>query len=60
MLQKALSIIIIVILIITGCSASKLSAEETLEKMETAESYSCEAKMAVKNNKSIFYYNLKQ
>ncbi len=60
MLQKALSIITIVILIITGCSASKLSAEETLEKMETAESYSCEAKMAVKNNKSIFYYNLKQ
>jgi len=60
MLQKALSIIIVVFLIITGCSASMPSAEKILEKMETAESYSCEAKMAVKNNKSIFYYNLKQ
>jgi len=60
MLQKALSIIIIVFLIITGCSASIPSAEKILKKMETAESYSCEAKMAVKNNKSIFYYNLKQ
>lgn len=60
MLQKALSIIIIVLVVISGCSVSAPTAEKTLEKMETAESYSSEAKMAVKNNKSIFYYNLKQ
>lgn len=60
MLQKALSIIIILSLILTGCLTSIPSAEKVLGKMETAESYSSEARMAVKNNKSIFYYNLKQ
>ncbi|SHI98041.1 germination lipoprotein GerS-related protein [Lutispora thermophila] len=60
MLQKALSIIIVILVVISGCSVSYPTAEEVLEKIEAAKSYSCEAKMAVKNNKSVFYYNLKQ
>lgn len=60
MLHKALSIIIILSLILTGCMNSIPSAEKILEKMESAESYTSEARMAVKNNKSIFYYNIKQ
>lgn len=60
MLQKTLSIIIILSLIVTGCIATLPSAEKVLKKMEDAESYSSDARMAVKNNKSVFYYNLKQ
>lgn len=58
-MRKTLSIIVM-LLMLAGCTVSNLSAEEVLKKMETAESYSAEAKMAVKNNKSVFYYNLKQ
>ena len=56
---RTLSIIVIVVML-AGCTVSSLSPEDVLAKMETAESYWAEARMAVKNNKSVFYYNLKQ
>ena len=56
---RTLSIIVIVVMLV-GCTVSSLSPEDVLAKMETAESYWAEARMAVKNNKSVFYYNLKQ
>lgn len=60
MLQKVLSIIVIVSLVLAGCMLSAPSAEKVLKKMEDASGYSSEARMAVKNNRSVFYYNLKQ
>lgn len=60
MLKKLLFIILIVSLLLAGCMLSAPSAEKVLKKMEDASGYSSEARMAVKNNKSVFYYNLKQ
>lgn len=46
--------------ILFSCKASKKSPEQILEVLENANTYTAEGIMNVKNNKSIFTYNMKQ
>ena len=60
MYYRTILLFLVLVLILSGCRGSNLRPEEVLKTMEGVDQYTTEAIMQVKNNKSVFIYNMRQ